>query len=352
MPDRAHVPGRGPPARGPPDDPGRHPGRGGARPRGAACGPEVRLPRDPRGHGRAAGHHPAPRPPAARVPARHHGAGHQGGDGRPDRGGVPALRRGQAVARVQPDAGHPGGPARGDQARALRHAGAGPHGGGPRPGAGWGPSRGGDHDPPDRVPGGAGARPLLGGGRHRRRPGRGGPAEEGPGVDERHPRGPDRHHDRDAAGGAGGRRDRRGGRLLLLRHQRPDPDDLRIQPGRRRGPDDVGLPGGGPAEAEPLRGGRPGRCGRAGPAGHRPGPGHPAGPQGRRVRRARGRSRVDRHVRGGRPRLRELLALPGAHRPPGRRPGRHRRPHRGPGPGHRGRSAGQAGPHQEGRRPR
>ena len=32
------------------------------------------------------------------------------------------------------------------------------------------------------------------------------------------------------------------GRVLLVRHQRPDPDDLRVQPGRRRGPDDVGLP--------------------------------------------------------------------------------------------------------------
>ena len=33
---------------------------------------------------------------------------------------------------------------------------------------------------------------------------------------------------------ADGRRDRQGGRVLLLRHQRPDADDLRLQP-RRRG---------------------------------------------------------------------------------------------------------------------
>ena len=41
-------------------------------------------------------------------------------------------------------------------------------------------------------------------------------------------RGDHRDHDRDAAGRTAGRRDRRGGRLLLLRHQRPHPDDLRL----------------------------------------------------------------------------------------------------------------------------
>ena len=45
----------------------------------------------------------------------------------------------------------------------------------------------------------------------------------------------DRHHDRGAARGAHRRRDRRGGRLLLLRHQRPDPDDLGLLARRRRG---------------------------------------------------------------------------------------------------------------------
>ena len=37
-----------------------------------------------------------------------------------------------------------------------------------------------------------------------------------------------RHDDRDAARRADRRRDRRGRRVLLLRHQRPDPDDLRL----------------------------------------------------------------------------------------------------------------------------
>ena len=47
--------------------------------------------------------------------------------------------------------------------------------------------------------------------------------------------------------------------------------------------------------------------------------------QARRVRRARRRPRVDRPVLRRRPRLRQLLAVPGADRPPGRRPGDRRR---------------------------
>ena len=70
--------------------------------RGAPGGPAGRLLRDPRGHGRSAGHHPAARPPTARIPARHRGAGHQGGDHRADRGGEPALRGGQAWHEYNP----------------------------------------------------------------------------------------------------------------------------------------------------------------------------------------------------------------------------------------------------------
>ena len=55
--------------------------------------------------------------------------------------------------------------------------------------------------------------------------------------------------------------------------------------------------------------------GRARPA---PAPGS----QDRRLRGARGRPDVDRHLLRGRARLRELLAVPGPRRPPGRRPGR------------------------------
>ena len=68
--------------------------RGGdRRPRGAARGPEGRLHRDPRGHGRAAGHGAPARPAAARVPAAHRGAGDQGGHRRPDRRGAAAATR-------------------------------------------------------------------------------------------------------------------------------------------------------------------------------------------------------------------------------------------------------------------
>ena len=50
-----------------------------------------------------------------------------------------------------------------------------------------------------------------------------------------------------------------------------------------------------------------------------------AGHQARRVRRARRRPRVDHLLPRRRPRLRLLLAVPGADRPAGRRPGGHRR---------------------------
>ena len=45
---------------------------------------------------------------------------------------------------------------------------------------------------------------------------------------------PDRHHDRGPPRRPDGRPDRRGGRVLLVRHQRPDPDDLRLLPRRHR----------------------------------------------------------------------------------------------------------------------
>jgi pyruvate,orthophosphate dikinase len=56
-----------------------------------------------------------------------------------------------------------------------------------------------------------------------------------------------------------GRRHRRGGRLLLLRHQRPDPDGVRLLPRRRRGPADGALPRGGAAAPQPVRDDRPPR---------------------------------------------------------------------------------------------
>lgn len=46
--------------------------------------------------------------------------------------------------------------------------------------------------------------------------------------------GPGRHHDRGPQGGAHRGPDRGGGRVLLLRHQRPDPDGVGLLPRRRR----------------------------------------------------------------------------------------------------------------------
>ena len=252
-----------------------------AGPRGPPGGPAGRLRRDPRGHGRSARHHPPARPAAARVPARHHGAGHQGGHRGADRGGGPPLRGGQAVARVQPHARHPRRASGGHQARALRHAGPGPDGGRPRPGGRRRPPGRRDHDPPHRQPGRSWRSPARGWRgrwpppwRPGRRPRRGRAAKAG------HPRGPHRHDDRDAPGRPAGRRDRRGGRVLLVRDQRPHPDDVRLQPRRRRGPDDVGLPGAGAAQAQPVRGRRPRRGGRAGPP-RRPSGAGPPGPTSR-----------------------------------------------------------------------
>ena len=125
---------------------------GGVGPRGPPGGPALRLRGDPRGHGRPARHHPAPRPTPARVPARHPGDGDQGGHRRADRGGGPPVRGGQDLARVQPHAGHAGRSSRGHQARPLRHAGPGADGGGPRPGGRRWPSDRGDHDPAHHLP--------------------------------------------------------------------------------------------------------------------------------------------------------------------------------------------------------
>ena len=61
-----------------------------------------------------------------------------------------------------------------------------------------------------------------------------------------------RRDGRDPPGGTAGRPPRRGGRLPVLRHQRPHPDDLRLQPGRRRAPA-RGLPRRRAARRRPVR---------------------------------------------------------------------------------------------------
>ena len=115
---------------------------------------------------------------------------------------------------------------------------------------------------------------------------------------------------------------RRGGRLLLLRHQRPHPDDVRLQPRRRRGPPRPRVPRGrDPAGGQPVRDARRRRGGRARGPGHRAGPGGQARAQGRGVRRARRRPRLDPVLPRPGPRLRVLLAVSGPDCPVGRRTG-------------------------------
>ena len=130
----------------------------------------------------------------------------------------------------------------------------------------------------------------------------------------------DRHHDRGAAGRTDRRADRDGSRVLLLRHQRPDPDGLGLLPRRRRG-----------RVLQPVH--RPGRVRRlpvrdAGFRGHRPagqdrrpgGSGCPSQPADRCLRRTRRRPGVGALLPPGRARLRVLLAVPRSGRPAGGRP--------------------------------
>ncbi len=76
----------------------------------------------------------------------------------------------------------------------------------------------------------------------------------------------------------------------------------------------------GSAAEGPVRHPRSRRRRRAGADRGREGPRREARPQARHLRRARRRPGLDRVLRGGRPRLRVLLAFPGADRPPGRSP--------------------------------
>ena len=126
--------------------------------------------------------------------------------------------QGQRPARGQPDAGAARGAPGDPQAGPVRHAGPGHHRGrGQGQGRRRQPDRG-DHDPAGRDP--RGAVPAA------RGAGAGGPPDPGrPGPGARGAVGDD---DRAAPGGPGRGRDRRGGRVLLLRHQRPHPDRVRV----------------------------------------------------------------------------------------------------------------------------
>ena len=110
-------------------------------------------------------------------------------------------------------------------------------------------------------------------------------------------------------------------RVLLLRHQRPDPDGLGLLPRRRRGR--VLLPRTSTSASSASR--RSSRSTARASAGWssiaiEEGRADPAGPQARRLRRARRRPRLGALLPRGRPRLRVLLAVPGPGRPAGGRP--------------------------------
>ena len=126
---------------------------------------------------------------------------------------------------------------------------------------------------------------------------------------------PGRHHDRIAARGADGGRDRADRGVLLVRHQRSDPDRVRHQP-RRRVELSQHLHGQGHPAGRSVRVDRPRRCRRAHSHCRRARPQGAQKPETRHLRRARRRSRLDRFLPRGQARLRVVLAVPGADRAP------------------------------------
>ena len=178
-----------------------------------------------------------------------------------------AARRRPAAARVQPDARAARRTPRDRDPGPVHDAGAGlPRGRGRADPRRWS-CRAGDHDPARRER--ARARPGQGPDRGDRAGGRGRAGAEDPAQD--------RHHDRAPASRDDGWRDRRLGGVLLVRHQRPDADDVGLLPRRRGGLVLQHLPRAGRLRRLAVRVAR--RRGRRG-----------AGPQGR-DRRTRGQPR-------------------------------------------------------------
>ena len=110
-----------------------------------------------------------------------------------------------------------------------------------------------------------------------------------------------------------------GSGVLLLRHQRPDPDHLRSLPRRCRQVPAV-LRGSRHPAGRPLRVARPGRRRQTGQDGLRTGARNPPGDQARHLRRAWRRSCIGHLLPQHRSGLCLLFTLPGADRPPGGSP--------------------------------
>ncbi len=280
--------------------------RGGARPAPAAAAGRLRG--DLRGHGGAARDHPPPRSAAPRVPAAARG-GDLRGDARPD----------PPAARGEPDARHARLPPRAAVPRDLRDAGSCDRARRPRGrrADGRGAARR-DHASARRLPRGA-----LAAARADR-------ARRGRGADGRVPV---RDDDRASPRRAASRRDRGGGRLLLVRHERPHADGSRVLTRRRRGQVPHLLPRARDPRTQPVRGARRGRRGRPHADRRRTRASCEAGHQARDLRRARGRAAVRGLLPPPRPRLRLVLPVPRAAGAPRRRSGgaRGRGRHRGRG---------------------
>ena len=185
-----------------------------------------------------------------------------------------AVRR---LHEAEPDARPARGAPRHRDPGTVRDADPGDHGGGRRAAQGRRRHPARDHDPAGRQ-------------RARARPGQAdGRAGDRGGAARARPRdpAPGRHHDRAAARRAHRRRHRRVGGVLLLRHQRPDPDDVGVLPRRRRGVVLLDLPGARGLPGLPVRVARPRGRGGAGAHGGRARPRDPSGPAPRHLRRAR-----------------------------------------------------------------
>ncbi len=162
-----------------------------------------------------------------------------------------------------------------------------------------------DRDPSGRRRAGDGGCPQADGER----------AQGGRAGDGHRPAPAHRHHDRGAQGSADRGRDRRQCRFLLVRHERPDPDDLGLLPRRRRGRVLRQVPAAGHLRRLPVRDDRRRRR-RA--AGRDRGQGRPRGtpgPRDRSLRRARRRPGLRALLPPGRPGQRVLLAVPRPHCP-------------------------------------